>query len=256
MKGSARYVGRAGQSSQQDRDLTVTIIVQSLPSTLWVLMATSPTARALTGNASNLYIGLTNLPRTALPSDLRRLCAKCEVGIAHVAIDYKRFKPAGTATLALPRPESVVPTLKALNGSVLGGKKVRSRTLHNVSREFRGRGSKGLLEAAQRGIVTGDGPDAGISGGGKNVLLCGLPLKTLPAQLADRLRNYKLAGLEQGRPVVIKLTEEKVTSSTARFLLRLESVSEAYRLTRTLHMHKWRPDLYGNSFTVRATVIS
>lgn len=124
-----------------------------------------------------------------------------------MAIDYKRFKPTGSATLALPRPEAVLPALKALRRSVLGGKTVRPKPLNQVSREFRGRGSKGLLEAGQRGIITGDGPDAGLSGGGKNVLICGLPGKTLPAQVADRLRNYKLAGLEQGRPVVIKLTE-------------------------------------------------
>lgn len=45
------------------------------------------------------------------------------------------------------------------------------------------------------------------------------------------------------------------TSATSRWLCRLESVSEAYRLVRTLHMQQWRPDLFGDKFVVRASVI-
>ena len=45
-------------------------------------------------------------------------------------------------------------------------------------------------------------------------------------------------------------------AATTRWLCRLESVSEAYRLVRTLHMHKWRPDLFGDKFVVHAAVIS
>ncbi|TFK92120.1 hypothetical protein K466DRAFT_261875 [Polyporus arcularius HHB13444] len=205
-----------------------------------------------------LHVGLTGLPRTALQTDLQRLCGKAKVeNVSHVALNYKRFKPTGTATLAFSRPEYVPAALKALDRTVLGGKTIKATAVDSVPDVSRMRGPKGLLEAGQRGALKGDGPDAGLTGAGKNVVLYGLPARLLPSVMADNLRKFKLAGMDQGKPVVIKLESGRgpSASATSRWLCRLESVSEAYRLVRTLHMQQWRPDLYDDKYVVRAAVI-
>ncbi|RPD66203.1 hypothetical protein L226DRAFT_530319 [Lentinus tigrinus ALCF2SS1-7] len=206
-----------------------------------------------------LHVGLAGLPRTALPTDLQRFCGKAKVeNVAHVAINYKRFRPNGTATLAFSRPEYVPAAIKALDKTVLGGKTIKASILDSVRDASRMRGQKGLLEAGQRGVIRGDGPDAGITGGGKNVVLYGLPGRLVAGVLAEQLRQFKIAGLDQGKPVLIKLESGKgsAAGATSRWLCRMESVSEAYRLVRTIHMQQWRPDLHGDKFVVRAAVIS
>ena len=95
---------------------------------------------------------------------------------------------------------------KSLDKAILGGRTLKAtRAEARNERPPRTRGVKGTLEAGQRGIIDGNGPDAGVTGGGKNVLLRGLPGRLFPAMLAENLRNFKLAGREQGRPVVVKL---------------------------------------------------
>ncbi|KAI0721031.1 hypothetical protein C8T65DRAFT_253858 [Cerioporus squamosus] len=219
-------------------------------------MATRAATQA--SQSVKLHIGLSGLPRTALPTDLQRLCGKAKVeNVSHVAINYKRFRPTGTATLAFARPEYVPAALKALDKTVLGGKTIRATVVDPVTDVSRMRGRKGLLEAGQRGAIRGDGPDAGLTGAGKNVVLFGLPARLIPRVVAENLRNFKVVGLDEGKPVVILLESGRgpTASATSRWLCRLESVSEAYRLVRTLHMQQWRPDLFGDKFVVRASVV-
>lgn len=121
-----------------------------------------------------------------------------------VAINYKRFLPAGTATLTFTRPEFVPAALKVLHRTVFSGKTLRAQILSPNALNPRRRGQKGLNEAAERGIITGDGPGAGLTGGAKNVVIYGLPPTLRSHQVTDNLRDFKLAGSEQGRPVVIK----------------------------------------------------
>lgn len=52
------------------------------------------------------------------------------------------------------------------------------------------------------------------------------------------------------------LTIHSSYASTSRFLIRLESASEAYRLVRALHMRHWRPDINGEKFVMHAAVVS
>ena len=184
-------------------------------------------ANQLFAESESCQIYLTGVPRTALPNDLWRLCGK--VGISNVdngtccllsepfralksygvclvvSIEYSRFRPTGAAILSFTRPEFVPAAVKALDKALLSGKTLGARpaeVLHDIPR---GRGVQGALEAAQRGVVHGNGPDAGLTGGGKNVVIWGLPGKMYASSLIEQLRGFKLAGAEQGRPVVIKL---------------------------------------------------
>ncbi len=87
---------------------------------------------------------------------------------------------------------------------MFSGKTLRAQILSPNALNPRRRGQKGLNEAAERGIITGDGPGAGLTGGAKNVVIYGLPPTLRSHQVTDNLRDFKLAGSEQGRPVVIK----------------------------------------------------
>lgn len=122
------------------------------------------------------------------------------------AIVYKHFLPTGRAVLSFTRPEFVPAAVKALDKAFLGGKPLSANASDNpVAQRQRTRGVKGSLEAAQRGIIAGNGPDGGVTGGSKNVVLYGLPGKMTADSLAWNLRNFQLAGSERGKPVVIKI---------------------------------------------------
>ena len=122
-----------------------------------------------------------------------------------VAIDYRRFRPTGKAVLTLTRPEFVPAAVKKLDKAFLSGKSLKAEPDSTARMSTRTRGAKGALEAAQRGIIHGNGTVTSISGGGRAVVLYGLPGKLPAGVLADNLRNFKLAGVEQGRPVVVKI---------------------------------------------------
>ena len=121
-----------------------------------------------------------------------------------MAVNYSRFRPNGTATLSFTRPEFASAAVKALNGSVLGGKVIIAEPTDDIPVLPRTRGSKGILDAAQRGIYQGNGPNAGVPGGGKTVVLSGLPGGLTPVRVADNLRGFKLARSEMGSPAVVK----------------------------------------------------
>lgn len=121
-----------------------------------------------------------------------------------MAINYNRFRPNGTATLSFTRPEFVPAAVKALDKSVIGGKSISAEPTDDIPVLPRTRGSKGILDAAQRGIYQGNGPSAGVPGGGKTVVLSGLPTGLLPVKVVDNLRGFKLARSEMGSPAVVK----------------------------------------------------
>jgi hypothetical protein len=63
---------------------------------------------------------------------------------------------------------------------------------------IRSRGQRGREEASERGIVTGNGPSGGITRGGRNVVLYGLPGKMTPEAASYYLGSFKLASQVAG----------------------------------------------------------
>lgn len=120
-----------------------------------------------------------------------------------MAVNYNRFRPDGTATLSFTRPEFVPAAVKALDRSVVGGRSITAEPTDDIPVLPRTRGSKGILDAAQRGIYLGNGPSAGVPGG-KTVVLSGLPDRLTPVNVADNLRSFKLARSDMGSPAVVK----------------------------------------------------
>lgn len=69
----------------------------------------------------------------------------------------------------------------------------------------RSRGAKGREDAMKRGVITGNGPDAGVRERGKNVVLWGLPGKLASEALREHLKKFRLAGSASGEEDIIKL---------------------------------------------------
>lgn len=167
--------------------------------------------------------------------------------------------------------------LKAMQGAVLSGKTLGATPADDPSEAVtRTRGVKGRLEAAERGLYTGNGPN-GMSGRGKGVVLYGLPGKLTPGGLHTYLRNFKLASAEAGQHEIVKLDTPCVSklylasplltgcpvlfcrnirlTLKSRFYVRLNSVAEAHRLVRELHMTFFERNIYENKYPLRAQVV-
>ena len=93
-----------------------------------------------------------------------------------------------------------------MQGAMLSGKTLKAAPANDPSEVIvRTRGVKGRLQAAERGLFTGNGPNGMVTSQGKGVVLYGLPGKLTPDSLRTYLRNFKLAMAEAGQQEIIKL---------------------------------------------------
>lgn len=123
-------------------------------------------------------------------------------------IDYHRFLPTGRAYLKVTHPDLMEATLRRLSGASITSLPI-SATPFPPPTEGPGatptRGVKGFAQAAERGIISGNGPSAGVSGAGRNVALYGLPGRMSHEELREHLRAFQLAPEDRGQRVVVKL---------------------------------------------------
>lgn len=177
--------------------------------------------------ANSRYLKVEGLSRTALPSDLRRLCVKSRVENiessmihfhhpSHLALsyffldiaslNYRRFSPTQEGFIVLNNPGHANPALKALRENVVGGFRVTTTSVPslNDNTPIRSRGRRGRDEAMERGIITGDGPNAGITDRGKSVVIYGLPGKMTAESLRSYLKTFKF-GSEDGTQSIMKI---------------------------------------------------
>ncbi|KAF8481529.1 hypothetical protein JB92DRAFT_3037493 [Gautieria morchelliformis] len=198
---------------------------------------------------------LRNVPRTALVSDVRRLLLKNQVeNVQNVYIDHHRFLPVGKAFVTFAHPSHVQPAFHQLRTAQMSGfplDVVLTHTLHDTP--GRSRGVKGRDSAVNRGVTTGNGPDAGVRERGRNVVVWGLPGKLTVEGLKEHLRSFRLAGSVNGEKDVIKLAPDGRATFTSRYYVRTISVSEAHRLVRQLHMTRYTRA--GPEYTMRARVV-
>ncbi|KIP09604.1 hypothetical protein PHLGIDRAFT_18577 [Phlebiopsis gigantea 11061_1 CR5-6] len=203
-------------------------------------------------------IEIRGLPKTALPSDVRRLCVGARVeNIASVAIDYDRFIPSGSAWVTVTNPIHLRKAVQNLHGAVIAGHPVSAAPVSDTGRDAvsRMRGARGREEAAQRGVINGNGPNGGVTGGGKNVVIYGLPGKMTEEATGYFLQSFKLAGSADDKDIVKLDVPLGALSLTSKFFVRLETEAEAYRLVRKLHETYYEPDVFDKRYRVRAQVI-
>ncbi|KAJ7470626.1 hypothetical protein FB451DRAFT_345769 [Mycena latifolia] len=200
-------------------------------------------------------IELSNLPRTATPADLRRLILRGQVqGVEHASIEYHRLEPTGRAYLQLTQPEFLLPNLDALEKVSISG-------VHPVAEPSD--------RPAMSDQINGNGLGSELDSNGTCVVIWGLPKSIRPEALDKLFQGFSFP---QGEPYIFKmprlaalafLRPSSKTSTpspqlftfTSRFLVRLDSVSEAHRLVRQLHMTSWNPVQHGTKYPMRARVI-
>lgn len=176
-------------------------------------------------NENRVHIQLRDVPRTALPSDVQRtVFHKKLVGVSDgmltsdsrpylnlkdyviVAIDYHRFAPTGRAYLTLTASDLLNANLRKLHDATISSMPVQSVSAPQPgSVPRRARGPQGRAEAAERGVLSGNGPRGGLSAGGMSVVLWGLPGRLTAESLRAFLRDFTLAGTEGGKKEFMKI---------------------------------------------------
>jgi len=210
-------------------------------------------------NETRIHIQLRNVPRTAIPSDIRRLVSRTKLqGVADVAVDYHRFSPTGRAYLTLTNSDYLRPNLTALQKSHISTFPIKamSSSPPNNGPPSRMRGAKGRTEAVNRGIITGNGPHGGMLNPSRNVVIWGLPGRLTRAQLRDFLKDCNVPDTDESRMEIVKLHRTDDSFSIfSRHLVRLQSMALAHHLVRLLHMTYFEEGKWGRQYQIRARVI-
>ncbi|TFY72389.1 hypothetical protein EVG20_g612 [Dentipellis fragilis] len=211
------------------------------------------TAKAAARINSPLHVRLNGLPRTATPADIQRLLRRHQVEhVSDVGLDYKRFWSTGGAYVSLASQEAQRFALRAMRNVTFFTKTVTSaETPAPQGPPPRTRGVKGRENAATRGAITGTGERGGIWETEKSVILAGLPGKANVNEVRGMLKGYKLAN---GTAQIVKL--DRIDDSVcSRVLVRLNSVSEAHRLVRNIHMTYVNQAHLGSEYLVHARIV-
>lgn len=121
-----------------------------------------------------------------------------------VHLDLHRFLPTGRAYLTLTGEGLTEPTVKALRGATIASQPITA--VPSPPPEVnKGRGAAGFAAAADRGAIRGNGPSGNISGGGKNVVIYGVPSQVTHQEMREHLRGFQLAPEDRGQRVVVQV---------------------------------------------------
>ncbi|KAG2349677.1 hypothetical protein BDR05DRAFT_923325 [Suillus weaverae] len=187
------------------------------------------------------HIQLRELPRSALLTDLRRLCIRNHLlGVTDVAIDYHRFLPTGRAYLTLAHTEHLHTNMQALDKASVGSLPIQAVSAPPP------RSGHGRLDrtGTQRKVFSGNGPHGGISSRMKHVVIWGLPGKISEEAVENYLREHDFT-----------YSATNTFSLYSRYLVRPTSTAEAHRLVRQLHMTYYEPEHWGRRYQLRARVV-
>ncbi|KAG1782704.1 hypothetical protein EV702DRAFT_960473, partial [Suillus placidus] len=200
------------------------------------------------------HIQLRELPRSALLTDLRRLCIRNHLlGVTDVAIDYHRFLPTGRAYLTLAHTEHLHTNMQALDKASVGSLPIQAVSAP-PPRSGHGRPDR---TGTQRKVFSGNGPHGGISSRMKHVVIWGLPGKIFEEAVENYLRerDFRLDNIN-GKSGAVKVELATNTFSLySRYLVRPTSTAEAHRLVRQLHMTYYEPEHWGRRYQLRARVV-
>ncbi|TDL24812.1 hypothetical protein BD410DRAFT_62505 [Rickenella mellea] len=209
------------------------------------------------------HVQLNNVPRSALPSDLRRLIRQAKLEhVASVQLQYHRFMPDGRAIVTLTHPKFFHHAIDALTNSTISAVRIEPRQKPATLEEMtpnRLRGARGRAEAAERGILDGTGPGAGISAKGKEVVMWGLPGRLATSALVSYLQSKKLVREDaHGQPAyeVLKIgLPPRGAAQGSKHVVRLPSIADAHRLVRRLHMTYFQQESWGKRYQIQARVV-
>ncbi|OJA14830.1 hypothetical protein AZE42_00783 [Rhizopogon vesiculosus] len=135
------------------------------------------------------HIQLRDLPRSALPTDLRRLCIREQLlGVTDVTIDYHRFRPTGRAYLTLAHTDQLYKNLQALEKSSVASLPIRAFS-SPPPQSNPGRLHRSVPEGQ---VLTGNGSHGGIRSRMKHVVIWGFPGKMSERAVENYLQDFRL----------------------------------------------------------------
>lgn len=149
---------------------------------------------------------LRNLPRTALPQDLRRLGAQS----GDVRVDFLRtplLQPTGRAIVSVPRETPPAWTARRLQGTTVGGRAIDASEVRRTLTQLSFDDARALLRAqyASKPPALHTALDVLTAEPERCVLLRNLPMQTTAEKLEKKLRrSYALVG-ESDEPVPLAL---------------------------------------------------
>lgn len=130
---------------------------------------------------------------------------------------YRRFQRDGNAFVTFSYPPHAEVALTQLKNAQLSGYTINVTSTSQLETVLRrSRGNKGREEAANRGIVTGTGPDAGVTERGRSVVISGLPGRWSEENLRSFLerKGFRLAGNDTNSSNVVKVEPYGFNSCT------------------------------------------
>ncbi|KIJ44094.1 hypothetical protein M422DRAFT_47578 [Sphaerobolus stellatus SS14] len=203
---------------------------------------------------------LKNIPKTVIHSDIRRLLAQNRINSAQeVFLECHRFIPTGKAFVTFANAAQATEALEVLKKTRMAGRPIEVAATQDTTKP-RQRGREGKEAAADRGAITGNGLDGGVTDHGTGVVVYGLPGKMKEEAIAKLVANVgvRLQGGEWTRTNVIKVPLPAGSSRTSRFYVRTDSKEDANRLVRRLHMtpYTWGgKEEFKQGFTTRAQIV-
>ncbi|KAG2158340.1 uncharacterized protein EDB93DRAFT_661068 [Suillus bovinus] len=197
------------------------------------------------------HIQLRELPRSAVLTDLRRLCIRNKLlGVTDIAIDYHRFLPTGRAYLALAHTKHLQKNLQALDKASVGSLPIKAVSAPPP------RSGHGLDKTrTERKVFSGNGPHGGISSRLKHVVIWGFPGKISEEAVENYLRDFRLDNIDNKTGAVKVELTANTFSLYSRYLVRPTSIAEAHRLVRKLHMTYYEPEHWAKRYQLRARVV-
>lgn len=198
-------------------------------------------------------VALSNVPRSAIPSDIYRLAPRASVDFLRTP----QLQLSGTVLVSLANDVAAADFTRYCNGISLGGADLGARQVSVAEGLALIRAPYAARPAAACALdmIAGSRMRA--------VLLKGIPPKTTPEKLEKKLRrSYVLADdrlevppfcgvrrhdrLRNTRaPAVLRVPPAMPGSTVAAFLVRLHSTEEAMRLVRAWHRTHYAPQKYG-----------
>lgn len=204
------------------------------------------------------HIQLRNVPYSAKPSDIRRAVTRAGLqGISDVAVEYDRFSPTGDALITLTGPDFLRDSLRLLERLTIAGTPVSAKQKIVIEGRQRTRGTKGRAEAEERGLIGGNGPHAGsLTKTGRMAVIWGFPGKMTADVVSQHFKDFKMERSGRDKVSVRRVPlPNDAFSMFSRFVVTLESVSEAHRLVRDVHMTYLNPEAFGTRYRLYAHIV-
>ncbi|KAL1921589.1 uncharacterized protein VTP21DRAFT_11305 [Calcarisporiella thermophila] len=190
---------------------------------------------------STRFVMLHRLPFTTIRDDVERLWRDCEIRDSDVLdVVFSRnqyFQPTGMAIIEFTEEPLAARFLLNCQKKFLGGVQISSSIIADPAK---------ILSQHSR-------PELGAASG-RAVVLRGLPGRLGEDEVREWVDRVGFTPMESTEPGVIKL-QNPAKALTSKFLIKLGSESDAYRMVRKVHNTRFMSRVYGSDYTIRASVV-